>query len=329
MRRASAAAEARLLNDYQHDFPLVRAPFARIADELGRDEPWVRERLARWQGDGSVSRVGAVFRPGAVGVSTLAALAVPRGDLERVAHAVSARPEVNHNYEREHRYNLWFVVNARDAAGLHAALAAIERETGYVPLSLPLIEDYWIDLGFDLQRPAHGKREVSARATVDTVALSGVDRRVIAALEPGLPLVEAPYAALAREAGVGEADVLERIGGWLDDGVIRRFGVVVRHRELGYAANAMGVWNVPDDRVAILAGALARECDVTLCYRRARSLPDWPYNLYCMVHGRDRAQVRLRVADMAAWHGLDRFPCALLFSRRRFKQRGARYFAAA
>ena len=329
MRHASDAAEARLLNDYQHDFPLAPAPFARIADELGRDEPWVRERLARWQQDGCVSRVGAVFRPGAIGVSTLAALAVPAGDLERVADVVSARPEVNHNYEREHRYNLWFVVTARDAAGLQAALAAIERDTGYAPMSLPLVEDYWIDLGFDLDQPPPGAREVPARATVETAVLSSIDRRIVAALEPGLPLVEAPFAALAREAGVGEDDVLARIRGWLDDGVIRRFGVVVRHRELGYAANAMGVWDVPDAEAARLGAALSRESGVTLCYRRARALPEWPYNLYCMVHGRDRAQVRLRVADMAAWHGLDRFPCALLFSRRRFKQRGARYFAAA
>lgn len=322
------AREARLLNDYQRAFPVEPLPYARIADRLGADETWVRDRLARWQEDGRVSRVGAVFRPGSVGVSTLATVAVPGGDLARVADIVSARPEVNHNYEREHDYNLWFVATAPDAPALDAALAAIARDTGYTPLSLPLVADYWIDLGFDLGQPRGGARVPPARGPALRVALTEMDRRVIAALEPGLPLVSAPYAAVAERAGVGEADVLARVARWLDEGVIRRFGIIVRHRELGYAANAMCVWNVPDADADDIGGALARETGVTLCYRRGRALPGWPYNLYCMVHGRDRAQVRLAVADIAAWHGLDRFPGAILFSTRRFKQRGARYWAA-
>ena len=328
MASGEHAREARLLNDYQRGFPLTPAPYARIADELDVDEGWVREQIARWQDEGPVSRVGAVFRPNTVGVSTLAALAVPEADLARVAETVSARCEVNHNYEREHRYSLWFVVTAPDAASLDAALAQIARDTGYTPLSLPLIADYWIDLGFDLAGPSRAARSPSA-ARAPCVALSDIDRRVIAALEPGLPVVPAPYAAIARKAGVAEADVVARIARWLDEGIIRRFGIVVRHHELGYTANAMCVWDVPDALADRMGEAVAREAGVTLCYRRARALPEWPYNLYCMVHGRDRGQVRVHVADMAAWHGLDAYPCAILFARRRFKQRGARYWSGA
>ena len=90
----------------------------------------------------------------------------------------------------------------------------------------------------------------------------------------------------------------------------------------------MCVWDVPDAIVDRMGERVAREAGVTLCYRRARAIPEWPYNLYCMVHGRDREQVRVHVADMASWHGLDAYPCAILFARRRFKQRGARYFDA-
>ena len=328
------ARESCLLNDYQRGFPLAHAPYGEIADRLEVDEAWVRDRLARWQADGRVSRVGAVFRPRAIGVSTLAALAVRDGDLARVAAVVSALPEVNHNYEREHRFNLWFVLTAPDSAALHAALDAVRRETGCTPLSLPLLADYWIDLGFDLEKRANAARQTmpgapAGRGDLPPVALSTVDRRVIAALEEGLPLVRAPYAAVAEHAGVSEAQVVTRISRWLDDGVIKRLGIIVRHRELGYTANAMCVWDVPDADVDRVGETLARESGVTLCYRRGRARPDWPYNLYCMVHGRDRAQVELQVADMAAWHGLDRFPSAMLFSRRRFKQRGARYCSAA
>ena len=322
---------ARLLNEFQRGIPLVREPYAAIARELSTDEGWVRATLARWQREGVVSRVGAVFRPGSIGVSTLAAMAVPREDLARVAALVSARPEVNHNYEREHRFNLWFVAAAADTTTLGAALAAIQREAGYAPIALPLVADYWIDLGFDLSGTAAkcASRAPRRARGAPPLTLSDVDRRLIAALDDGLPLVPAPYAAIADAAGVSEAYVQVRLADWLNRGVVKRLGVIVRHRQLGYVANAMCVWDVPDAADAGMADALgealARESGVTLCYRRERSLPDWQYNFFCMLHGRDRATVERRLAELAATHGLTRFPSAVLFSRRAFKQCGARY----
>jgi DNA-binding Lrp family transcriptional regulator len=323
---------ARLLNEFQRGFPLVREPYAAIARRLGTDDVWVRETLARAVADGRVSRIGAVFRPGAIGVSTLAALAVPAADLARVAAIVSARPEVNHNYEREHRYNLWFVAAAANPQSLAAALDAIAAETGHVPMSLPLVADYWIDLGFDLSGSEAQAR--TPRAAVHAngssrLVLSPADRRLVAALEDGLPLVPAPYAAVARRAGVTELYAITRIADWARQGVIRRFGVIVRHRALGFDANAMCVWDVPDDAADALGAALAREPGVTLCYRRRRAPPDWRYNLYCMLHGRDRVAVEARRDALAAAHGLDTFASAVLFSTRAFKQCGARYTAPA
>jgi len=154
------------------------------------------------------------------------------------------------------------------------------------------------------------------------------DRRLLAALEDGLPLVPAPYAALGARIGLSEARVLAHLAALQASGVVRRFGVIVRHRALGYRANAMAVWDVPDAQAAALGARLAREPGVTLCYRRARRLPLWPYNLYCMVHGRERAAVTARVAGLSASCGLGGFAHALLFSRRCFKQSGARYGAA-
>jgi DNA-binding Lrp family transcriptional regulator len=318
---------ARLLNEYQRGLPLASEPYAVIARELGIDEAWVRATLARWIVDGTVSRVGAVFRPGTIGVSTLAALAVPDEDLDRVAAIVSARREVNHNYERGHRLNLWFVATAAEPATLDGALRSIERDTGYLPISLPLVADYWIDLGFDLEAGATKHCGRSPRR-VAIGATGSVDRRIIAALERGLTQDATPYATLAREAGTSETYVLARLADWLDRGVVKRLGVVVRHRALGYTANAMCVWDVPDANVDAAGAALSREDDVTLCYRRERSMPDWPYNLFVMIHGRDRAVVAARCDALARAHGLDRFAHAVLFSRRAFKQRGARYALA-
>ena len=157
------------------------------------------------------------------------------------------------------------------------------------------------------------------------MVLSDADHRLIAAVQDGLPLVPRPFAAIGATVGLGEEQVIRRLDAMLAAGVIKRFGVVVRHHELGYRANAMVVWNIPDDRVAEVGRRLAECPCVTLCYQRPRRPPDWPYNLFCMVHGRDRAVVEAQVADMAGRLELDGVERALLFSGRRFKQRGARY----
>ncbi|GAB4508445.1 MAG: AsnC family transcriptional regulator [Sulfuricaulis sp.] len=151
MKTALTELDKRLLNDFQQDFPLSATPYADIARRLGVTEEEVLARLATLKHAGAVSRVGAVVRPNTVGVSTLAAMAVPSEKLESVAAVVNEYAEVNHNYEREHRLNLWFVAQAPDAARLTAVLDEITLRTGYEVLSFPLVEDYHIDLGFDLR----------------------------------------------------------------------------------------------------------------------------------------------------------------------------------
>jgi DNA-binding Lrp family transcriptional regulator len=157
--------------------------------------------------------------------------------------------------------------------------------------------------------------------------LNDLDRRLIAAIQDGLPLVPRPYAAIGDALGMGEAEVIAGLRRLIEGGVIRRFGVIVRHHELGYRANAMVVWDVPDARVGDAGRTLAGLPFVTLCYRRPRRLPLWPYNMFCMIHGRDRSTVETLVEQTTATAGLEGLPRAVLFSRRRFKQRGARYAA--
>jgi len=149
--RQFSALEQRLLNEFQHGLPLTPEPFADIAHQLGVYETTVVETLKRLQTEGVISRVGAVFRPNRIGASTLAAMAVPEADLERVAEIISEFAEVNHNYEREHAFNLWFVVVADSEQLLGEVLAEIEQGCGYPLLDLPLLNEYFIDLGFDLK----------------------------------------------------------------------------------------------------------------------------------------------------------------------------------
>lgn len=149
--RPLSALERRLLNDFQDGLPLSATPYAEMADCLGTSEEAVLKALSGLQAHGLISRVGPVFRPNRVGVSTLAAMAVPPERLERVAAVVSAYDEVNHNYEREHALNLWFVATAPERERLDEVLVEIERRTGIEVVDLPMVEDYFINLGFPLQ----------------------------------------------------------------------------------------------------------------------------------------------------------------------------------
>ncbi len=153
------------------------------------------------------------------------------------------------------------------------------------------------------------------------------DRRLLVAIQRGLPLVARPYAGIAEQVQLSEAEVVERLARLKASGVIRRFGVVVRHHELGYSANAMVVWDVPDEQVSALGHCIAGFDFITLCYRRPRRLPQWRYNLYCMIHGQSRDEVLAHLDWMVNQCGLQGLPYEALFSRRRFKQRGAVYSA--
>ncbi len=123
------------------------------------------------------------------------------------------------------------------------------------------------------------------------MSLTDFDRRLITATQGGLPLVPRPYAAVAEQLGVTEAVVRERMAGMLDEGLIRRIGAVPNHYKLGYTANGMTVWDVDDERVDELGAKIGALPTVSHCYRRPRALPDWPYNLFAMVHGHSRSEV--------------------------------------
>lgn len=314
-----------LLNDWQHRFPLERAPYARIAAAIGLDETAVIDGYRRLQRAGALARIGGVFGAGCGGAALLAAMVVPAERLDAVAAIVSAHPGVNHNYEREHVLNLWFVMTGRDDDAVEVAMRTLEQATGLPALRLRMQRAYRIDLGFDLRAAtaAHDMHAASAANARQPVADD--DWPLAALVEDGLPLVARPFDAWAEALGSSTEAVLATLRRWLERGTLRRFGAIVRHHELGFDANAMTVFDVPDDLVDACGEALAREAGVTLAYRRERA-PGWRFNLYCMVHGRDRASVRDVLAGVIRRCGLEPHPRAVLFSCRRFKQQGARRF---
>lgn len=312
----------RLLHDFQQNFPICPAPFAELAGRLGVAENVVLRMLEQLRREGRISRVGAVFAPKRIGASTLAAVAVPSEKLDRVARAVNRFPEVNHNYEREHRYNLWFVVTAGSEGRLQAALGAIEQSAGYPVVAFPMLRDFRTGADGD---DVDGRGDVASAEVRQATVLDEIGRRLVMALQEGLPLFIRPFSILASRVGCDENELLERIRRWSAEGAIKRFGVVVRCQAPDEGINAMLVLDVPDESVAAIGSAIAREPSVALCYERSRGLPDWPYNLYCILRGSTREAVQSGIVEIRQRLGLSGYTSEILFSLTRFKRDGVRY----
>jgi len=310
----------RLLDEFQRGLPLVPRPYAAMGEWLGIDECAVIGRLLALKAQGFISRVGATITPNTAGASTLAAMSVPEERVEEVAALVGAEIGVNHSYLREDQWNLWFVATAPDAAELEAMLARISHKAALRVLDLRLVTPFNIDLGFSLS----GRTEpVPAVRPARPEVLGADDRPLLQTLATGLALVARPYAAVSVSLGLDEDAVLERIRLLTAAGIISRLGVIVHHRALGWTANAMVVWELPEERIPRAGKLAAAHPGVTLCYQR-RKVPDlWPYTLYNMVHARSRAEALAVVSSLRELPDFRGVPHRVLFSTRCFKQRGA------
>lgn len=354
-KKAEAAAnisqlQQDIINNTQKDFPLCARPYQAIANMLatqtGEDlnEAEIFNAMADLDTLEILSRIGPVFDHKKAGASTLAALAAPEQDLDRIADIVNQFDEVNHNYGREshsqtEKYNLWFVVTASDMVALKNTITDIELQTGLTVLVLPMEASYHIDLAFSInltgqESPIIEKAEQLSLSEIkasneqidDSNKLTPTEQNQLRkAIEKGLPLVLKPYQAVADLLNFTETQVLNQIALWQTEGLIRRFGLVVKHRKLGYNANAMVVWNVDNEALDGIALSLAKCAPVSLCYQRPRRLPDWPYNLFCMIHGTDRTLVLQQIDDITEQLQLKHIEKDILFSFKAYKQHGARY----
>jgi DNA-binding Lrp family transcriptional regulator len=151
-----------------------------------------------------------------------------------------------------------------------------------------------------------------------------LDRRLVMATQSGLPLVPRPYHQLAEQLGIPAQEVMARMRRLLDSGIIRRIGAVPNHYAIGYTANGMSVWDVPDERIDELGARIGALEFVTHCYHRPRKLPEWPYSLFAMVHGTSREEVLAKVAQIAELLGADCRAHDVLFSTKILKKTGLR-----
>lgn len=330
--------DAALIDDYQSDVPVTANPFEEMAIDLSAATDVdltaadVLDRVQRLADKGIFRRFGPVLNPPVIGSSTLAAVQAPPERFDEIAAIINSHQQVNHNYRRNHEWNMWFVVTAGSQTVRDSILEAIETETGCPVLNLPMLTDYYIDLEFPVVNDDRFAREslestdVSATRISESAAgdLSPLEADLLLAVQGGFPLSLTPYQDVADTIEADRDDVLAAIDRLLETGCIKRIGCVVNHVVTGFRNNCMVVWDVPDKNLDEWGTTVGSLPYVTLCYHRPRR-PDqgWPYNLFTMVHGREAAAVDAKIDELAA----DYLPVdhERLYSTETLKQTGAQY----
>jgi len=320
------------INRYQGGFPLCARPFAAAAEVLETSEAVLVEAVALLLDSGLLTRFGPLFDANRLGgATTLAAMAVPKSRFDSVAQVINALPQVAHNYRREHRLNMWFIVASDRVEEIRTTLSRIEVMTGLRVYDFPKEREFYIGLWLHLD----------ADGTIDTIPvpsqaapltgiaeLDATDRRLVQATQGGLPLAEEPYAIVARDLKLEPETVIARLERMVASGVIRRIGAVPHHYRLGLRGNGMSVWDVDDDVIDKLGQQISELDFISHCYQRPRHPRVWRYNLFAMAHGADRATVLGKTEQVAALLGEHCRAHEVLFSTTVLKKTGLRLGAA-
>jgi heme b synthase len=321
-------AERTLRVALQRGIELVERPFAALGREVGMTEEAVVENVRGLFAEGLARRFGAVFDSRRLGYgSTLCAVDAPAHDLERAAAVLAPHPGVTHCYEREGHPNLWFTLTARvdrfrdELRALGSALAP------YPVLDLPALRRFKVEVVLDA--PACGPLAAPVRdageSGVDVVAREFPEREraVIRKLQDNLPVTAAPFSAVAAELAWDPVELLRVLAAWKRDGVLRRVGIILRHRQAGFMANGMCVWRATPADVERAGPIVAGAAEVTHCYERPAS-GAFPYNLFAMVHARERPVAEALFRRLSEQAGLN--DGLILMSVREFKKSSPVFF---
>jgi DNA-binding Lrp family transcriptional regulator len=320
--------DARLIDRLQLALPLTERPFADTGAALGLSEGAVIDRLDGMLKSGVLTRLGPLFQiERAGGQFILAALEVPPERLTEVSKQVNELPEVAHNYLREHRLNMWFVVAAETPEVAWATCDRIEAATGLPVHAFHKEREFFVGLYLPLLTPAQLAAPPSPPPQGHghaTHQLDSDDRALMAATQAGLPLLPRPYDSVAALLGTTGPAVRQRLANLLAAGVVRRIAAVPNHYRLGYIANGMSVWDVDDEQVDRLGELIGSQPAVSHCYRRPRKPGVWRYNLFAMLHGHHREEVLAQAERVAALLGPACRAHDVLFSSAILKKTGLR-----
>jgi len=314
-----------LLNKLQAEFPLSREPFADIASSIGLDEKDVIRRIIRLKNEQIIRNIGPIFDSRSLGYqSTLVAMRVPPSRLEQAAQLVSQYPGVSHNYQRRHYYNLWFTLAVPAGTELKNKLDEInDRIKPKIMFDLPVVKLFKIRTFFNMKGNGHSTENIPDAETASSLP-SPLEWELIGELQQDIPLISRPFDAMAKQVGLDVNDLLDKCQSLKDRGIMRRFGASLRHTNAGFASNAMVGWIVPRHEVDDVGFKMASFSEVSHCYER-RTNPQWPYNVFTMVHGRTKKECLNTVERISGTTGIKEY--APLFTVREFKKERVKYKA--
>lgn len=315
-----------IINKFQGGFPISSSPFADAAKSFNVDSTTLIDKVKSLLDSGYLTRFGPLFDADKLGGAfTLAAIEAPEDDFEHVSKIVNGFTEVAHNYRRSHRLNMWFVVASDKVENIHKTLKSIEQASGLEVYNFPKIKEFYIGLWLDID--SDGKistKSIRTQNNNKSYTVDATDKDIVKDSQAGLALVENPYQDLAKKLGLTTDDVLSRFSNMLECGIIRRIGLVPNHYKLGLRGNGMSVWSVSDELVEELGEQIGSLDFVSHAYKRPRHLPLWPYNMFAMVHGQNKDEVKTKVEEIAKILGSKCKQHDILFSSEILKKTGMR-----
>lgn len=325
------------INNFQGNFPLQERPFLSIAAQLNCSENELLVTVKKLKFEKVLTRFGPLYDAAKLGGGlTLAAISVPQEKYKFVTEQVNSFPEVAHNYKREHELNMWFVLATETPDEISQVISSIEKTTGLTVYNFPKQQEFYIGLWLHLSTdgnhttvpvPHPEEHQTDDQLGSKNYRLDSIDRELISVTQSGFPIEHSPYQTIAKDIGITQEDVLQRLERLLSNGIIRRIGAVPNHYKLGLTANGMTVWDVDDNKINELGNIIGQLDSVSHCYQRPRHLPMWRYNFFAMVHGTDKDEVYEKVKQIEHLLGEDCKAHETLFSSAILKKTGLRLAA--
>lgn len=317
-----------ILNEIQWTFPLVSKPFVEIASKFGSSPDIVKSKLINLKKTGILRQLSAIFDTRKLGYkSSLVAMEIEPDKLEYVANQINRHPGVSHNYERDHKFNLWFTLATPPESNLKSELDKFSKLDGIKNVRmLPTIKLFKIGVKLDMvDEKKHDVSPSEQKKKINEIKFEPTerDKEFVRELQKNLEIVDRPFLGMANNLRITEEDLFEKMKYYEEIGVMRRFAAILRHREAGFVANGMIVWQVPEEKIDQVGEKLGKFPQISHCYQRP-TYPDWPFNVFSMIHCKSEHEASQMAKDIQKQIGVENY--RILFSSREFKKTRVEYF---
>ena len=316
-----------LLSIIQKNFPLSPRPFAVIAEELGTDEETIIKQMLKEKENNIIRQISPIFDTKRLGYSSsLVSFKVKREDIDRAVEMINSHPGVSHNYEREHTFNIWFTlaVAPDSKLGLRKTVEILAEEAHAIDfIMLPTLKLFKIAVKLNTTGNDAKKEKVS-QPKRKSIELTPLHHKVIALAQHDIPIIAEPFKTVVEKLGISYDEFFQILNELKEAGVMRRFAGILNHRKAGFNANAMVVWDIEEEKGEEMGKKAAEFSAVSHCYLRPK-YPNWPYNLFTMIHGKTTEETNEVIKEIAS--EIEHFSRRPLYSIREFKKVRIKYFS--